>query len=169
MKTSRHICNLFPNLILVSVLALAAARSPAQTIPCIETNGVKFILPPQNFGGFDVKDSRDRIVLADDFFCNTTGPITDIHIWGSWLGDNHGTITNFWIGIYDDVPAVTNAAGGFVSWSHPGTNLLWQQNFALGQFSESIFTNADEYFFNPTNNTIIGGDQLVWYYCFYPT
>ena len=26
-------------------------------------------------------------VLADDFPCTMTGPITDIHIWGSWLND----------------------------------------------------------------------------------
>ena len=146
--------------------------TPTNTPPptqCVETNGVKFLLSPQVNQGLDVKDSRDNIVLADDFYCNTTGPITDIHLWGSWLNDQHGTITNFWIGIYNDVPAVTNIPAGQITPSHPGTNLLWQQSFVSGQYAESIYTNGNEYFYNPTNNQIMGGDQFAWYYCFYPT
>ena len=159
------------SLILAALWAimLPGPLAHGQTLPCIETNGVKFLLPPQTDQGFDVKDSRDNIILADDFFCNTAGPITDIHVWGSWLADQHGTITNFWIGIYNDVPAVTNSLNGQITWSHPGTNLLWSQNFGLGQFSETIYTNGNEYFYNPANNTILGGDSFVWYYCFYPT
>jgi hypothetical protein len=49
-------------------------------------------------GGRDVRDSRN-IVGAEDFRCITTGPIPDIYIWGSWLSNNHGQITNFWLGI----------------------------------------------------------------------
>ena len=152
------------------VLAVLAAmtRLQAQTLPCIETNGVKFILPPNVDGGLDVKASRHSIVLADDFACTTTGPITDIHLWGSWLGDSHGTITNFWLGIYNDVPAATNAASGKITPSHPGANLLWQQSFTLGQYAESPYATGTEYFYNPTNNQIVGGDTQAWYYCFYP-
>ncbi len=159
----------FSNIMLAFALLSAAALSaPAQTLPCVETNGVKFLLPPNIDGGLDVKDSRDNIVLADDFSCNTTGPITDIHLWGSWLSDIHGTITNFWIGIYNDVPAVTNFSGQ-VTPSHPGNNLLWQQSFVLGQYVESQYATGSEYFYNPTNNLIVGGDSQAWYYCFYPT
>ena len=154
-------------LILALVLMLACLNAPAQTLPCIEST-VKFILPPKTQNGWDVKDSRNQIVLADDFFCDSTGPITDIHIWGSWLNDVHGTITNFWLGIYDDVPAVTNFSSGIITPSHPGTNLLWQQWFG-SQFAESIYTNGDEQFFDPTTTNIIGPDTKVYYYCFYPT
>jgi hypothetical protein len=170
MKTTNHIK------ISVSGAGLAALcflvttfMSQAQTLPCIETNGVKFILPPNVDGGLDVKDSRDNIVLADDFPCNTTGPITDIHLWGSWIGDNHGFITNFWIGIYNDVPAVTNFSNGQITPSHPGTNLLWQQSFGLGQYAETPYATGQEYFYNPTNKVIVGSDTQAWYYCFYPT
>ena len=138
-------------------------------VQCVETNGIKFIMPPNTQSGLDVKDSRDNIVLADDFYCNTTGPITDIHLWGSWSNDQHGTITNFWLGIYNDVPAVTNYINGKVTPSHPGTNLLWQQSFGNGQFAENIYTNGYENFYNPTNNQIMGSDLYAWYYCFYPT
>jgi len=153
-----------------ALLLSVPLSAPAPTLPqCVETNGVKFLLPPNIDGGLDVKDSRDNIVLADDFSCNTTGPITDIHLWGSWLSDIHGTITNFWIGIYNDVPAVTNFTSGQITPSHPGTNLLWQQSFGLGQYVESIYATGSEYFYNPTNNLIVGGDSQAWYYCFYPT
>jgi hypothetical protein len=147
--------------------------TPTNSIPpviCVETNGIKFENPPQTAPGqgFDVKDSRNSIVLADDFPCNSTGPITDIHVWGSWLNDQVGTITNFWIGIYNDVPATGGGPVGGGTNSHPGT-LLWYQDFSTNQFALSIYTNASEYFYNPTNNTIMGSDDTVWYYCFYPT
>ena len=152
-------------------LSSVSLSAPAQTLPCVETNGVKFLLPPQTqpYQGFDVKDSRNGIVLADDFQCTNSGPITDIHVWGSWLNDLHNanSITNFWIGIYSDVPAVTNYLNGQVTNSHPGT-LLWWTNFPQGQFSENIYTNAYEYFYNPTNNQIMGNDTVVYYYCFFP-
>ena len=169
MKCTCSFFSSFRYFLLVAVLMSAFVRSSGQTLPCIETNGVKFILPPQVFDGLDVKDSREGIVLADDFPCLQSGPITDIHLWGSWLSDQHGTITNFWLAIYNDVPAMTNFPGGQVIPSHPGTNLLWQQSFGPGQYAENIYANGQEYFYNPSNNLIIGGDTLVWYYCFYPT
>jgi hypothetical protein len=151
------------------VMLLAAWSARAQTQPCPETNGVKWLAPPQVDGGWDVKDSRDNIVLADDFACTTTGPITDIHIWGSWLSDVHGVITNFWLGIYDDVPAVTNLPSGSVTPSHPGTKLLWQQSFLPTQFAENFYAVGSEQFYDPATQGILGSDSQAWYYCFYPT
>jgi hypothetical protein len=149
---------------------LAAFSLRAQTLPCPDTNIIKFVLLPQLDGGLDVRDTgADNIVLADDFFCNTPGPITDIHLWGSWLSDVHGTITNFWLGIYSDVPAVTNFSTGIVTPSHPGTNLLWQQSFGIGQFSENTYSNGSEQFFDPPSASNVGFDGTAWYYCFYPT
>ena len=48
-----------------------SAGLKAQPIPCTDTNTVKWLAPPQVNGGLDVKDSRDMIVLADDFPCVT--------------------------------------------------------------------------------------------------
>ena len=139
-------------------------------LPCIGTNSVKFCLLPQLNQGFDVKDSRDGIVLADDFLCTNSGPITDIHVWSSWLNDTPGTITNWWIGIYSDVPAGTNYLNGQVTNSHPGS-LLWWTNFPQGGLvMQGIYTNYSyEYFYNPTNNLGMGNDTVIWYYCFFPT
>lgn len=153
-------------IITFALLALATVPAPGQTLPCIETNSSpKFVAPPNVDGGLDVKDSRNGIVLADDFQCTSTGKVTDIHIWGSWLSDQHGIITNFWIGIYSDVSATTN--GTIITPSHPG-NLLWYQDFGAN-YSESPGPAGSEYFYNPTNNLIMGGDTQAWYYCFFPT
>ncbi len=163
-------CSIFPIvafskvMIPLALLSLATMDALAQSTFCIDTNTPKWIQPPQTQQGLDVKDSRG-VALADDFPCVSKGPITDIHIWGSWLNEQPGTITNFWIGIYDDVPAVP---GPVVIPSHPGTNLLWSQDFPIGTFAQSIYTNGNEYFFDPKVTNIIGGDQTVWYYCFYP-
>ena len=104
-------------------------------------------------------------MLADDFVCTNIGPISDIHIWGSWLYNQ--ALTNsltFWLGVYDDAP--TNANNPF---SHPGTNLLWQQYFAPGQYAETIYSPGQEFFLNPGPPNVVGTDSEVWYYCFYPS
>ncbi len=121
-----------PHRVAAFAFPVTTARLPAQTLQCVDTNVIKFFQPPNVDLGPDVKDSRQNIVLADDFRCTSTGPITDIHLWGSWLNDAKGVVTNFWIGIYNDVPAVTNFASGIITPSHPGSNLLWHQSFRFG-------------------------------------
>lgn len=162
MKTVTHFK--FPVFGIVLALLFFAATARAQT-QCIITNGVKYLQPP-NLAGYDISDGSG-FVLADDFVCTNTGPITDIHIWGSWLDDVHGVITNFIIGIYSDVPAGTNATGAPTP-SHPG-DLLWSESFAIGQFTETIDTVGQEHFISPASVDILGPDTNVWFYCFYPT
>lgn len=41
--------------------------------------------------GWDVK-ADDGICLADDWMCTGTGPVSDIHFWGSWKDGIEGTI-----------------------------------------------------------------------------
>ena len=43
-------------------------------------------LPDMTPMGLDVKATQPNIV-ADDFLCTKTGAITNIQVWGSWLGD----------------------------------------------------------------------------------
>ena len=151
----------------LATLSLAVLSASGQT-QCVETNGYKVVFPPNTDGGLDVLDSQNNIVLADDFPCTSAGPVSDIHIWGSWLSNAHGTITNFWLGIYSDVPAVTNFSSGQITPSHPGI-LLWQQSFGSGQFAESIYGTGSELFYDPSTRSFIGTDTQAYYYCFYPT
>ena len=104
-------------------------------------------------------------VLADDFRCASTGPITDIHIWGSWLNDqlppatDHGT---FMLAIYDDIPAGT--AG--IDHSRPG-QLLWDMKFRPGEYIAREYAFAQEAFYDPNLDQIIGQDTSVWQYNFF--
>ena len=65
--------------------------------------------------------------LADDWLCTETGPVTDIHIWGSWKNDNKGEIFHF------DVSIWSNDNG--TNFSHPGVQ-LWQHDFYGSEFTE---------------------------------
>lgn len=168
MKTST-LTKLFrnsPGVAMAALCALLGTPGAEAQVQCVDTNGVKYLQPP-NLDGYDISDSLGY-VMADDFVCTNTGPVSDIHIWGSWLNDQHGIITNFWLGIYSDVPATTNASSGTVTPSHPG-GLLWSQAFPTGQFAESEVGSSQEHFISPASVNIIGPDTQVWYYCFTPT
>ena len=65
------------------------------------------------------------VPLADDWMCTETGPVTDIHFWGSWLWDMEGIIDGFDISIWDDIPDYQSPTG----YSMPGT-MLWTQYFS---------------------------------------
>jgi hypothetical protein len=127
--------------------------------PPVETNTVKFVMPP-DLNGYDVKACAG-IALADDFACTNTGPISDIHLWCSWLGDQWATNVPIWLGIYSDVPA------GPIP-SHPGT-LLWSQTFAPGQYQPYLAATGKEGFYDPSLTSLMGTDSIAFYYSFYPT
>ena len=71
---------------------LATPTNNNTPVMCVETNSVKYVQGPNLHGGYDVWNSSavppevqdGPWVLADDFVCTNTGPITDIHLWGSW-------------------------------------------------------------------------------------
>jgi hypothetical protein len=145
--------------------ALTTSQPTNPPPQCPETNGVKFLQRPNIDGGLDVLDSQG-VVLADDFVCTNTGPITDIHIWGSWRQDQVDPNPTFWLGIYDDVPA-TN--GPTIIPSHPGTNLLWQQWFGPGQYAQSLYGTGSEQFYDPRPPFSLTPERQAYYYCFFPT
>src|SRR5262245_49515491 len=62
-------------------------------------------LPDPN--GIDIKASYPKI-LADDWRCTETGPVSDIHIWGSWFNDLKFTGAYIHASIHLDVPAGPN-------------------------------------------------------------
>ena len=43
-------------------------------------------------------------ILADDWRCTGTGPLSDVHFWGSWKGDLVGTITQIDLMVFRDDP-----------------------------------------------------------------
>ena len=98
-------------LILVSRTAAAVLLLAATTVQAHwpNTNLTKWVQYPDR-KGYDVLAAQpptgsQPLILADDFLCRKTGPITDIHIWTSWLGDNPNTTIPITLSIWTDVPA----------------------------------------------------------------
>ncbi|MAE66204.1 MAG: hypothetical protein CMJ18_18190 [Phycisphaeraceae bacterium] len=82
-------------------------------------------LPDPN--GWDVNATTvDPIfprTLADDWRCSESGPVEDIHFWGSFRDDVFNQpMMLFRIGIWSDVPTNPDMDP---PWSHPG-DLLWE-------------------------------------------
>ena len=130
--------------------------------------------------GMDVLDTQQPVftippgplwkTLADDFKCTQSGPITDAHIWGSWLNDvlpttsagnpNAGLI-EFKISFWSDLPVGANN-----SFSQPD-QLLWTGLFQPGQFQVNPnVIPANEQFYDPNLNLVIGSDTQVYQYNF---
>jgi hypothetical protein len=86
--------------------------------------------------------------LADDFKCTATGPIKDIHFWGSFADDilppgGPGSLT-FIITIHGDIPATTDRP-----WSTPG-EVLWTRTFGPGQYTvRQVYEGAEDWY-DPT-------------------
>lgn len=164
------------------VLVLAATPAGADWP---NVNPTKYYQPPDlNTPGYNVLAAQPPagagqglpLILADDFPCRLTGPITDIHIWASWLGDATSVplpAIPITLGIWSDVPAVAGPTGTVPS--HPGA-LLWSQTFVQGGalpgqykavpagWAPSPFWDPDP----PPAGVVMGNDNIVWQYNFYP-
>lgn len=142
----------------------------------------KYYQPPDPTpAGYNIADGAQPIaaaptqplILADDFPCTQTGPITDMHIWASWLNDSAASSVNIapvpiTLSIWSDVPISSGP-------SHPGV-MLWSQIFLPGGaipghyklvpkgFAPSPFWDPDP---SPAG-FIAGNDSLLWQYNFYP-
>ena len=156
------------SVVLLSVL-LAAAAVQAQTPGGDhERPPLKWLQPPDvHPTGMDVNVTLPK-VLADDFLCTETGPITGIRIWASWLYDNlpprgPGAV-GFGIGIFSDIPA-TDQPPGF-GFSRPG-ELLWSDFFAPGEFKAELFKNVcAEGWYDPCDTYIFPADHQIYQYTF---
>ncbi|NIP24717.1 MAG: hypothetical protein GWN67_29290 [Phycisphaerae bacterium] len=121
-------------------------------------------VPPQNVSkflqsfdpqGIDVDATNDGTstsaqIIADDFLCTTTGAITDIHIWGSWFGDElpDGDPRNVEItlSIHDDIP--DPEPGNPDTWSMPGP-ARWWRTFRPGEFGVEELQAYRQGYYNP--------------------
>ena len=138
------------------------------------TDPAKWVqLPDLGPTGMDVYATYPK-VLADDFQCTEPEPITDIHIWGSWLWDYlpmeptginpSASNVTFTLSIHSDIPA---GAPGGPEYSMPG-ELLWEHTFGLGQFSVNLYSIGPEGWYNPNTGVYIAeSDSQAWQYNFY--
>ncbi len=112
--------------------------------------------------GMDVRAS-EPFLLANDFPCDVTGPLTDIWVYGSWLGDilpgDPHNVT-FILSLHADIPS---GPGGY---SIPG-DLLWLGLYEPGMFDAQIFAGGlNEGWMDPPDGYIFPGDFTCWLYHF---
>ncbi|MHC4467394.1 MAG: dockerin type I repeat-containing protein, partial [Planctomycetota bacterium] len=109
-------------------------------------------------------------IIADDFNCIQTGPITDIHLYSSWFGDNlpedDANLVTFTLSLHDDIPAddPTNPD----SYSKPG-DVRWYRTFGPGEFDVSLYQeNLTEGWYSPCSDYYEQGvDTKCWKYDFF--
>jgi hypothetical protein len=108
--------------------------------------------------------------LADDFQCTQTGPITDIHLWGSFYRDHlpAGGLSNltFTITLYSDVPDPDPSEPG--NWSHPG-QALCSMTFGPGQYQVGLCATVPggEWWHAPPQSWVPQGDFNCYQFDFY--
>jgi hypothetical protein len=145
----------------------------ATTAEANEPNGpIKWLQrPDETREGMDIRcDRSDQVPrwLADDFSCTTTGPITSIHLWGSWRDDFVTLIEWFHLSIHEDLAPYDpcNPHG----YSMPGDE-VWSRYFFRGLFQETLYLDLYpdyEYWFDPYGPfDEPNGDQRIWQYDFY--
>jgi hypothetical protein len=155
-----------------TVTVLPGANCATNCLP--DTNGVKYLQDPGLTNGIVVNataspwDPMDGFawILADDFPCTNSGPITDIHLWGSWLNDQVDENAIYTLAIWSDVP--TNGPDAY---SHPG-QLLWTQTYSNGQYTRCPYANQFENFYdgdsyiNDGSPSWLGSSIILYYLCF---
>ncbi|MCD6161347.1 MAG: IPTL-CTERM sorting domain-containing protein [candidate division Zixibacteria bacterium] len=112
------------------ILAAIAFLSATATADWFPGDGFKMHFPQMpNEEGYNV-NATYPLFLGDDWQCTETGPVSDIHFWGSWLGGTPGEIISFNVSIYSDFPDPDGPEGPL--YSHPEL-LLWQHEFMAGE------------------------------------
>lgn len=148
----RRTVSSFAALLLLAALA-SADWDPGQPAKWVQ-------VPDLSTTGIDVK-ATEPYILADDFLCTETGPITGIHIWGSWLNDVVEPNVTFILSIHADIPA------GPVPYSMPG-QVLWTRVFGPGTYGYRPFVEGiDEGWMVPPDFYLFPGDHVCWQYNFF--
>jgi len=156
----QSVFRIFPGLFLVFALPALSDWDPSQPAKWVQ-------MPDLTTNGVDVR-AYDPKTLADDFLCTNAGPITDVHIWGSWLNDEvpELPLLSFQLGIWTDIP--TNQSG--LGYSTPGV-LLWTTNVVFPNFTARLWSIADpgEGWYDPNTGTYLPppADTQIWQYNFF--
>ncbi len=126
-------------------------------------------LPDLSIFGIDIH-AIQPFILADDFNCTTTGPITEITIWGSWRDDvlplNGPNDVRFTLSIHKDIPDPDPCNPE--DYSMPG-GVEWIYNVEAGTYE--VIIEADEIeegWWRPDDpqGYMFPADTICWKYTF---
>ena len=117
-------------------------------------------LPDLSPEGIDVNATAPNI-LADDFYCIADGPITSIHIWGSWRSDSIDSGAVFVLSIHTDIPTNENQ-----QYSMPGTTVWWKA-FSPTEYTVRIYQpGLNEGWLDPPDQYTPNADTICYQYNF---
>ncbi|MBM4142963.1 MAG: hypothetical protein FJ225_05130 [Lentisphaerae bacterium] len=124
--------------------AALAALAPAGRADWTAEQRGKWVQPPVETSlGLDVGafNSGMAVIMADDFRCTQWGPITNIHVWGSWKGNQKPDPTKltFQVSFWSDNP---NGAGQGVS---APENIVWPPP-ALNPWYPPVAVRSNRFF-----------------------
>jgi hypothetical protein len=112
--------------------------------------------------GWDVLATFPK-TLADDWQCSATGPVTDIHFWGSWkdidgdptTDDYYTPMPLFQLSIHRNIPADADTP-----WSRPGEQVWgWEGEIPGTPFEPP----AMEHWFNPNTGEYFCNDHVPYW------
>lgn len=106
--------------------------------------------------GWDVNMTSPK-VLADDWRCSSTGPVSDVHFWYSYRQDQQVPIKRIHLSIHKDVPA-----GPTNPFSHPG-DLLWDDDFLPGEFTTRLYGQGEQGWYDPNTGEAQRPDHMFFY------
>ncbi len=110
--------------------------------------------------GWDVEaDFNSGTIVADDRMCSRTGPINDIHLWGSWHGDMLDTIDGVHVSIHEGIP---DPDGSGPLFSMPG-QLLWERDVGIGEFTVRDYGTGDQGWYAPHNDWWLRPDHFQYH------
>jgi len=96
--------------------------------------------------------------LADDWMCTESGPVSDIHFWGSWLGDHVGTIMAFVVAIAADIPTDPP----LIPYSRPGVT-LWERTFYPDDWIVAGPWDGLQGYYDPGEGYWIPDDHMLYW------
>lgn len=109
-------------------------------------------------GGWDIAfdDYADQQrPLADDWRCTETGPVSAIHLWVSWRGDQVGQISALNVSIHG------NIAQGPDGFSIPGEKLWQKLLYGLTHFNVVDYGLGDQGWYDPFTGEYVPFDHQV--------
>lgn len=108
--------------------------------------------------GWDV-NATWPFLTADDWLCIGTGPVAEIHFWGSWQHGIEGSLDAFNLKIFSDIPADPPQ----IPYSRPG-ELLWQLRVPIAEvIVRPIATDDVEGWYGPNSGEVFWSDHNEYF------
>jgi hypothetical protein len=143
-------------MVLVAMGTTVPAWADWDPLNPVDVEAVKMHFPQQpNPTGWDIEILTSQHECADDWVCDETGPVTDVHFWISWAQDDVSftQIEQVIVAIYDN-----DTSGPYPK---PGTP-LWARTFGQAEFTMVAYGSGLQGFSDPQQPTWVPNDHNLY-------